>query len=164
MSLRRASVMALGGIKDYLKPSEDRAPQLENLPEMSEKQGLEANAGGFFKSDYSPFASRLAPMSGPGSAIQSYTPSIMSEAKSSYMEDIKHEVMVNYLFQQQCARLWVGDGSGEVEGVLLRRFRGSYLACPPALIDSTFAKAVNALNLQVCTLPRICCDDSANTV
>lgn len=67
------------------------------------------------------------------------------------MEDIKHEVMVNHLFQQQCSRLWIGDGSGELEGVLLRKTRGLYMACPPQLSESTFAHACAAMNLQVCT-------------
>lgn len=63
------------------------------------------------------------------------------------MEDIRHEVMVNYLFQQQCAAMWVGNGSGDSEGVLVRKSRGRYLACPPDLLQSSFAAGVMALNL-----------------
>ena len=69
--------------------------------------------------------------------------------KSSFLDNIKHEVTVNYLYQQQCSRLWVGDGSGELEGVLLRKKRGEYLACPPPLTNSVFAAACAELNLQV---------------
>jgi hypothetical protein len=65
------------------------------------------------------------------------------------LDEIKHEVMVNYLYQQQCSHLWVSDGSGEVEGVLLRKFRGHYMACPPQLGQSAFALACAALNVQV---------------
>ena len=65
------------------------------------------------------------------------------------MDDIKHEVMVNYLYQQQCSRLWVSDGSGEAEGVVLRKTRGQYMACPPQLGDSIFAEAASLMNLQV---------------
>jgi hypothetical protein len=64
------------------------------------------------------------------------------------LDDIKHEVMVNYLYQQQCSHLWVSDGSGEVEGVLLRKTRGQYMACPPQLGSSPFAQAAAALNVQ----------------
>lgn len=67
-----------------------------------------------------------------------------------FVDDIKHEVMVNYLYQQQCSHLWVADGSGDVEGVLLRKSRGSYMACPPRLADSAFAMACATLNVQVC--------------
>ena len=65
------------------------------------------------------------------------------------IDDIKHEVMVNYLYQQQCSQLWVGDDSGELEGVLLRKVRGQYMACPPQLGVSPFAIACAALNVQV---------------
>lgn len=67
---------------------------------------------------------------------------------SSMLDDIKHEVMVNYLYQQQCAQLWVSDGSGEAEGVLLRKTRGQYMACPPQLASSPFAQSAAALNLH----------------
>jgi hypothetical protein len=68
------------------------------------------------------------------------------------MDDIKHEVMVNYLYQQQCSQLWVSDGSGEIEGVLLRKTRGHYMACPPQLAGTPFAMACAALNVQVSRL------------
>lgn len=78
----------------------------------------------------------------------SIAPSIKSESReTSYMEVIRHEVIANYLFQQQCAVMWIGDGSGEAEGVLIRKSRASYLACPPELIQSSFAQGVIALNL-----------------
>lgn len=70
---------------------------------------------------------------------------------SMFLDDIKHEVMVNYLYQQQCSHLWVSDGSGEVEGVLLRKTRGDYMACPASLSYSPFANACAQLNVQVCS-------------
>ena len=82
------------------------------------------------------------------SSRSSIAPSLRS-AQSSYLDGIKHEVMVNYLYQQQCSRLWVSDGSGEVEGVLLRKARNQYLACPPALAGSVFATVCAKLNVQV---------------
>jgi hypothetical protein len=72
-----------------------------------------------------------------------------STQSSTFLDDIKHEVMVNYLYQQQCAHLWVSDGSGEIEGVLLRKARNTYMACPPQLGSSPFAAACAALNVQV---------------
>ncbi|KAL9092826.1 MAG: hypothetical protein Q9165_004244 [Trypethelium subeluteriae] len=75
----------------------------------------------------------------------SMTPSLRS---SSFMDDIKHEVMVNYLHQQQCARMWIVDTGSVNEGVLVRKTRGIYMACPPQLRESDFASAVAALNLQ----------------
>ncbi|KAI1500033.1 putative glycosyltransferase family 2 protein [Biscogniauxia marginata] len=75
--------------------------------------------------------------------------SIRSGHSSMFLDDIKHEVMVNYLYQQQCSHLWVSDGSGEIEGVLLRKSRGNYMACPSQLGNSAFAMACAALNVQV---------------
>ncbi|KAK4180475.1 putative glycosyltransferase [Triangularia setosa] len=74
--------------------------------------------------------------------------SMKSTGSSMFLDDIKHEVMVNYLYQQQCSHLWVSDGSGEIEGVLLRKSRGQYMACPPSLGNSPFAMACAALNVQ----------------
>jgi hypothetical protein len=75
--------------------------------------------------------------------------SARSTQSSAFLDDIKHEVMVNYLYQQQCSHLWVSDGSGEIEGVLLRKSRGQYMACPPQLGSSPFTMACASLNVQV---------------
>lgn len=85
-----------------------------------------------------------------GSRPQSISGRSVRSTGSSVLDDIKHEVMVNYLYQQQCSHLWVSDGSGEIEGVLLRKARGQYMACPPQLGNSPFAMACAALNVQVC--------------
>lgn len=61
--------------------------------------------------------------------------------------------MVNYLYQQQCSHLWVNDASGMYEGVLLRKSRNNYMACPPQLADSPFATACAALNVPVSLQP-----------
>ncbi len=75
--------------------------------------------------------------------------SIQSNTSSAILDEVKHEVMVNYLYQQQCAHLWVGDDSSGMEGVLLRRARGQYMACPPELGSSPLAVACAALNVRV---------------
>ncbi|KAI9657583.1 MAG: hypothetical protein M1829_006891 [Trizodia sp. TS-e1964] len=72
-----------------------------------------------------------------------------ASTRSSFVDDIKHEVMANYLYQQQCSHLWVSDGSGDIEGVLLRKSRNNYMACPPQLINTPFATACALLNVQV---------------
>src|SRR5438094_8392006 len=65
------------------------------------------------------------------SSRDSFGPS--SSRSSAFIDDIKHEVMVNYLHQQQCSQMWVGDSTGETEGVVLRKSRNNYMACPPEL-------------------------------
>lgn len=98
--------------------------------------------------DEKPPRAPYAQQPGYGSSRASLSDSVRTRSRpQSLMEDIKHEVMVNYLFQQQCARMWCGDGSGQFEGVLVRKTRSSYLACPPDLMTSSFAAGVMAINL-----------------
>lgn len=129
--------MGLGG---YFKPKKAAAPH-DIAPQMMEKppSRLDNNF-------------ELSTAVGPkfGSSRASLAPSTNS---STYVDEIKHEVMVNYLYQQQCSHLWVNDSSGEFEGVLLRKSRNSYMACPPQLATSTFGMACAALNVQVSSPP-----------
>ncbi|KAI9819367.1 MAG: hypothetical protein M1826_001164 [Phylliscum demangeonii] len=67
----------------------------------------------------------------------------------SHLEEIKHKVMVNFLYQQQCSRMWIGSQAGRLEGALVRKSRNSYLACPPDLARSAFHEACLTLNVQV---------------
>lgn len=83
----------------------------------------------------------------------SSAPSTRSTKSSVFFDEIKHEVMVNYLYQQQCSHLWVGELAGEAEGVLLRKQRGYYMACPPQLAVSPLATSCAALNVQVRLIP-----------
>ncbi|EON68775.1 hypothetical protein W97_08033 [Coniosporium apollinis CBS 100218] len=128
------------------KPSEKEQPrqQMAQLsPTLNEK--------GFPQQPSSPgYGTPLVPPS-PGFSTppMSGRASVAGSVHSTFLDDIKHEVMVNYLFQQQCGALWVGDGSGEIEGVLLRKSRGNYMACPPQLAESAFAHYCAQLNVQV---------------
>ncbi|MCJ1267119.1 hypothetical protein MMC22_007004 [Lobaria immixta] len=123
------------GLGNYFKPKPAAAPPT-GAPPMMEKSPdrLDNNF-------------ELSTAVGPkfDSSRASLAPSTNS---STYVDEIKHEVMVNYLYQQQCSHLWVNDSSGEFEGVLLRKSRNSYMACPPQLASSTFGMACAALNVQ----------------
>jgi hypothetical protein len=125
------------GLKSYFKakkPEPATAPVVVEKPALSPPQP-DLNMG-------------LQP---PTSRFQSSRNSLSNRStqSSTFLDDIKHEVMVNYLYQQQCSQLWVSDGSGELEGVLLRKSKNTYMACPPQLGSSTFAAACAALNVQV---------------
>lgn len=95
--------------------------------------------------------------SGPGTANNtaktsrrtSFAGSMRSYTSYSLIEDMKHEVMVNHLFQQQCAKMWIGDVSGEIEGIIIKKRKGNYLACPPALTQSSLAYYCSIMNVQV---------------
>ncbi|KAH0239210.1 hypothetical protein KCU71_g24255, partial [Aureobasidium melanogenum] len=99
------------GLKNYFKAGKGDAEKKPQAPanemsEISEKPLAPPTPA---------FASATpSGLSTPRNGLLSSGASIAPSSRSGFMDDIKHEVMVNYLFQQQCARLWVGDGSGEV--------------------------------------------------
>ena len=122
------------GLTNYFKPKKAAAAPAAPAEVVNEKTQVYGNG-----------------MSAAGTPkVYSSRASIAPSTRSSTMVDeIKHEVMVNYLHQQQCGHMWVADGSGQLEGVLLKKYRGEYLACPPELVHSEFADACRALNVQV---------------
>lgn len=120
-------------------PSQNAPPRIQNTT-MSEKYPVRGPGAMELQQPTPRFHSRPQSLSGR---------SLRSNQSSLFIDEIKHEVMVNYLYQQQCSHLWVSDGSGEVEGVLLRKARGLYMACPPQLGNSALAAACTALNVQV---------------
>jgi len=124
------------GLKNYLKSGKkEERKDVELQPATPEVQLFDEKAPAPF-GQYGYDSSRRT----------SIAPSVRS-GRSSFMDDIRHEVMVNYLFQQQCGRMWIGDGSGETEGVLVRKSKTSYLACPPDLMHSRFAIGIAALHV-----------------
>lgn len=66
------------------------------------------------------------------------------------LRDIKHEVMANYIYQQQCTNLWVAEGAGDTEGCVLRKEDGNYTTCPSTLKESSLLESMQTLNVQVC--------------
>ncbi|RDW79957.1 hypothetical protein BP6252_04595 [Coleophoma cylindrospora] len=133
------------GLGNFFKPKAEAAPP---APATSEKAPAPAAP------PQPTYDMELQPpvFRGPGSSRNSLSArsvlSNRSTQSSAFLDDIKHEVMVNYLYQQQCSHLWVSDGSGEIEGVLLRKSKNTYMACPPQLGTSAFAAACAALNVQ----------------
>lgn len=124
------------GLGSYFRNKPEPRPE----PAMTEKTSTSSPPPQDFNMELQPPQSRF------GSSRNSV--SNRSTQSSAFLDDIKHEVMVNYLYQQQCSHLWVSDGSGEIEGVLLRKSRNTYMACPPQLGSSPFAAACAALNVQ----------------
>lgn len=65
------------------------------------------------------------------------------------LRDIKCDVMVNWLYQQQMEMLWT---AGEAdEGVVLKKAKGNYTCCPPDIMDEPFGffRAIESLNVKV---------------
>lgn len=92
--------------------------------------------------------------SGMSSMKSSMAPSIMSgmsTPKKGYVDEIRHEVMCNYLYQQQAGKLWIDQREELEQGIIIRRSKGNYVAAPPDLAYSRLAANCSALNVQVCT-------------
>ena len=123
------------GLGSYFKAKKPDLPASSPIPEKP------ASSPPGYNMELQPPTSRFG---SPGDSTSN-----LSSQSSTLLDDIKHEVMVNYLHQQQCSHLWVSDGTGETEGVLLKKSRDIYMACPPELANSAFAAACAALNVQV---------------
>ena len=71
-----------------------------------------------------------------------------NSAQEDIME-IKADVMVNWLHQQQMERMWSNGAVGE--GVMLKKSRDAYTSCPAELstYQDDFFDAVRKLNVRV---------------
>lgn len=87
----------------------------------------------------------------PDSEVASISPAPSTRAaqEDRLVDEIKHQVVLNHLFQHQCSSLWIRDVNQQSEGVLVRKRRNEYLFKPPGLANSQFAEAMMMLNVQV---------------
>jgi len=90
----------------------------------------------------------LAPI---GSELNSISPSPSTRAQQEdrLIDEIKHQVVLNHIFEAQCSSLLIRDVSTNTEGVMIRKRRNDYLFKPPGLAESKFARAMMMLNVQV---------------
>lgn len=141
------------GLKNYFKAGRQRSEGNGNAESTNQSTPTKKSDRSVPMENFDSYDEKLTGTATP--RFQGYNSSRASlsgstrsvAARSTMMEDIRHEVMVNYLFQQQCSTMWVGSGSGDSEGVLVRKSRDRFLACPPNLLQSSFAAGVLALNL-----------------
>lgn len=83
----------------------------------------------------------------PGS--QMYPPGDFRNNDKDELRDIKCDVMVNWLYQQQMEMLWTAGAADE--GVVLKKTRGSYTCCPADIMEEPygFFKSIEMLNVRV---------------
>jgi len=98
--------------------------------------------------------SDLPKIRAPAALVTSFlypTGDFRNNAKEDLL-DIKCDVMVNWLYQQQMEMLWAA-GSPD-EGVVLKKTRGQYTCCPADIMDEPmgFYKNIEMLNVRVGTL------------
>lgn len=62
---------------------------------------------------------------------------------------IQHEMIVEYLYQQQRSRCWISDIDSLEEGAFMRDSWNSYITAPVLLSASVLAEALVDLNAEV---------------
>jgi len=147
------------GILSYLKPAQGKKEGKKEEPaaELAEKRPVV------------PFSPRTSfPFGSPGFGTPaSQTPGNATpwgsrpaslypageNGNSTDFNDLKCDVMVNWLYQQQMEKLWTAGGHDE--GVMLKKNRGAYTCCPADIVEEQFGffQAVQMLNVRVCYLP-----------
>ena len=138
----------MGLFKSYFAPSKEAKSKKQKNEKNAEKgQVTEVPMQGVTTPKF-PFS----PGQTPGMGSSPYGSQPNSRPDSLYpeeMNDIRCNVVVAHLYQQQLERLWT---SGiEDEGVVLKKGRSLYTACPSELtqIEGGFFDAISALNVRV---------------
>lgn len=65
------------------------------------------------------------------------------------LDVVKHQVMANYLYQQQGNNGWRSNDESLSQGIMLRLSKENYLTHPPQLGQSNLAVTLRNLNVQV---------------
>lgn len=146
MSLRRLST--------YLAPG--RVNQHGTATEVFNEKEEEFSSAGSSPTPQSPVP-QYHPQSGalaPVAHKDLYPVGDFRNATAEELLDIKSEVMVNWLYQQQMEMLWTAGNADE--GIMLKKARGEYACCPSDIVDERngFFEAIEALNVRVCMLTR----------
>lgn len=101
------------------------------------------------KSNPSSFPPSQGPSRGGSRPVSLYPTGDFRNAALDEITQIKSDVMVNYLHQQQLEHMWSDGTPGE--GVVLKRSRDQYTSCPAELsqYEGGFFDAVRKLNVRV---------------
>jgi hypothetical protein len=136
------------GIFSYMKPQrgEQKAKPEESKAEMAENPVTQESSA-----TATPGVETPGSISRPASL---YPTNDWRSSQSDDLNEIKCDVMVNWLYQQQMERLWTAGGADE--GVVLKKSRGQYTCCPADVVDEPygFFKAIETLNVRVCIAQR----------
>lgn len=123
----------MGFLRGYLKPREKAV----ELQQQNETQDSPPSVGG----SSSTGLKALTPM---------YPMGDFRNADMDEVSEIKSDVMVNYLHQQQLRKMW--SHGGLEEGVLLKKSRNDYMCCPQDLsqVRGGIFDCVVKMNVRVC--------------
>lgn len=137
------------GLLSYMKPSkgkQDAAPEqpktemVERRPTQMGIGSVPGTPGTATPGGASPWASRPASL---------YPVGDFRNSDAFEINEIKCDVMVNWLYQQQMERLWTAGGHDE--GVLLKKGKSAYACAPADLVEEEFGfhRSIQMLNVKV---------------
>ena len=138
----------MGFLKGYLKPA--KKSDTSAAADVSEKRAGE-NAGPSASAQPSgPNSGWATPRASRPASI--YPAGDFRNSTMGELNDIKCDVMVNWLHQQQLELMW---SAGSInEGVVLKKGRGDFMSCPPELmaIQGDLFESIKLLNVRVSRL------------
>jgi len=138
------------GILSYMKPKGKKGDNAAHAqPELTEKPPMSiaetprpgfGTPGSATPGNGTPYGSR---------PVSLYPVGDFRNSQSEDINEIKCDVMVNWLYQQQMERLWTAGGHDE--GVVLKKSRAAYTCCPADIVEEPygFFKAIETLNVRV---------------
>ena len=127
-------------LKSYFKPGKGKDEKTTSQEMTTVQQGTRAGSVAP-STNGTPRTSRPASLYPAGDFRNSALEEII---------DIKCDVMVNWLHQQQLESMW--SSGGPAEGVVLKKTRDNFTCCPSELgeVRGELFDAVRALNVRVC--------------
>ncbi|KAK4539659.1 hypothetical protein LTR36_010485 [Oleoguttula mirabilis] len=138
------------GLFSYMKPaSKKHAKSQHAKPEVTEiitEKPAQAFATPSFGTPGAGTPSNATPWGSRPASL--YPAGDFRNSQADDINEIKSDVMVNWLYQQQMEKLWTAGGHDE--GVCLKKGRSTYTCCPADIIEVPygFYKAVETLNVK----------------
>jgi hypothetical protein len=131
-------------IKGYLQPASKKSKKAVDEKKATPTASIELVVTPPLGSPslQTPAGSRFS--SRPGSI---YPSGDFRNAPRESILDIKSDVMVNWLHQQQLEKLWAVENG--TEGVVLKKSRGDFACSPAILRTNIFFEQVVAMNVRV---------------
>ena len=135
------------GYGDWLKKKGDKRPSTASGQEMSQVATPNPPSNPFGDSNKTSMSSFSRPQSSGSPSSLSINQQYASRRQT--LDGVKHQVMVNYLYQQQGNNGWRSNDESLSQGIMLRLSKDNYLTHPPQLVQSNLAGALKNLNVQV---------------
>lgn len=141
--------------QDYRKSRFMTAGEIPNIPgsptDENEKGSGSSGSGSLDGSPTVEYADKIEmpsyTESRPASTL--FPPGDFRNNDKDELRDIRCDVMVNWLYQQQMEMLWTAGAQDE--GVVLKKSRGNYTCCPADIMNEPFGffRSIEMLNVKV---------------